>query len=179
MQSSLSLRNLPYLYEDPAESRLLTLRDGTTAQVRIAVPEDLDSLMDFVSRLSPESLRQRFLSLSVPAPEQIAILCKNTDPRMGVTLIVTRIHSDAAHIIATGSYQAKNASSAEVAFAVSDAFQGKGLGSLLLERLALLAVRHGFTVFWRLPALTIWPCTMFSGTPASSLKNDRNTVRLK
>jgi acetyl coenzyme A synthetase (ADP forming)-like protein len=31
---------------------------------------------------------------------------------------------------------------------VADGFQGKGLGTLLLERLALLAVRHGFTHFW-------------------------------
>jgi predicted CoA-binding protein len=50
--------------------------------------------------------------------------------------------------IATGSYQAKGERTAEVALAVDDAFQGKGLGTLLLERLALLAVRHGFTHFW-------------------------------
>jgi acetyl coenzyme A synthetase (ADP forming)-like protein len=35
-----------------------------------------------------------------------------------------------------------------VALAVADDFQGQGLGTLLLERLALLAVRHGFTHFW-------------------------------
>ena len=32
--------------------------------------------------------------------------------------------------------------------AVDDAFHGKGLGTLLLERLALLAIRHGFTRLW-------------------------------
>ncbi|MEK7267884.1 MAG: bifunctional GNAT family N-acetyltransferase/acetate--CoA ligase family protein, partial [Nitrospirota bacterium] len=37
---------------------------------------------------------------------------------------------------------------AEVAMAVDDAFHGKGLGTLLLERLALLAIRHGFTRLW-------------------------------
>ena len=32
--------------------------------------------------------------------------------------------------------------------AVDDAFRGKGLGTLLLERLALVAVRHGIQHFW-------------------------------
>ena len=50
--------------------------------------------------------------------------------------------------MATGSYLATKSGTAEVAFAVEDALQGKGLGTLLLERLALLAVRHGFTHFW-------------------------------
>jgi len=53
-----------------------------------------------------------------------------------------------ARIIATGGYVARDESSAEVAFAVDDEFQRKGLGGLLLERLALLAVRNGFVRFW-------------------------------
>jgi GNAT superfamily N-acetyltransferase len=32
--------------------------------------------------------------------------------------------------------------------AVDDRLHGHGLGTLLLERLALLAVRHGFTRLW-------------------------------
>ncbi|MEK6618316.1 MAG: GNAT family N-acetyltransferase, partial [Nitrospirota bacterium] len=47
-----------------------------------------------------------------------------------------------------GSYWAKDEHTAEVAMAVDDAFHGKGLGTLLLERLALLAIRHGFTRLW-------------------------------
>ena len=39
---------------------------------------------------------------------------------------------------------------AEVAMAVDDSMQGKGLGTVLLERLALLAVRNGFSQFWAL-----------------------------
>jgi Acetyltransferase (GNAT) family len=35
-----------------------------------------------------------------------------------------------------------------VALAVDDAFRGKGLGTLLLERLAVLATGRGFTHFW-------------------------------
>ena len=32
--------------------------------------------------------------------------------------------------------------------AVDDAFHGKGLGTLLLERLALVAIQHEFTRLW-------------------------------
>ena len=52
-------------------------------------------------------------------------------------------------VIATGSYlPAERKHTAEVAMAVDDAFRGKGLGTLLLERLALVAVRHGIQHFW-------------------------------
>jgi len=47
---------------------------------------------------------------------------------------------------------ARDLVSAEIGFAVNDALQGKGLGTLLLERLALLAVRNGFQ---HLSALTM------------------------
>src|SRR5262249_45714487 len=95
-----------------------------------------------------ESRRRRFFSLSTPQPDLIARLCDNSNPRAGLTLVVTRGEVEERRIIATGSYLAKDERTAEVALAVDDEFQGKGLGTLLLERLALLAVRHGFTCFW-------------------------------
>ncbi len=49
--------------------------------------------------------------------------------------------------IATASYLAVSDRVAEAAFAVDDRFQGKGLGSMLLERLAVIAARHGFERF--------------------------------
>lgn len=43
---------------------------------------------------------------------------------------------------------AHDETTAEIALAVDDAFQAKGIGSLLLERLAVLAVRYGLRRFW-------------------------------
>jgi len=65
-------------------------------------------------------------------------------------MIVSRLVGGAPRIIATGSYIACDETTADVASAVDDEFQGKGLGGLLLERLALLAPRHGFVRFWAL-----------------------------
>jgi len=65
-----------------------------------------------------------------------------------LTLVVSSCGKDGPSIIATGSYIAQDKRTAEVAFAVEDAFQGKGLGTLLLMWLARLAVRNGFTHLW-------------------------------
>jgi acetyl coenzyme A synthetase (ADP forming)-like protein len=101
-----------------------------------------------VDRLSPESKRHRFFSESAPPAEVIDSLCDSSDPRSKLTLIITRVWEGVLRIIAAGSYLAKDEHTAEVAMAVDDAFHGKGLGTLLLERLALLAIRHGFTRLW-------------------------------
>ena len=49
--------------------------------------------------------------------------------------------------VAIASYIAINSKVAEVAFAVDDRFQGKGLSTLLLERLAIRAAQNGFEKF--------------------------------
>ena len=150
MATPIRPRFVPPPYQDAAAAGRLILRDGSTADLRLAGPEDQELLRSFFTRLSPESRRRRFSSLAVPRPELIAGLCATGDPRSCLTLLVTRLSAGMPQVIATGSYVADSAgaTTAEVAFAVDDAFQGKGLGTLLLERLALLAVRHGFTRFW-------------------------------
>jgi acetyl coenzyme A synthetase (ADP forming)-like protein len=130
------------------EQGRLILRDGSTAVVRVAQKEDGEALRAFFKHLSPEARRRRFFSASLPSPELITALSDSSDPYAALTLIVTRTWEGESRIVATGSYLAKNERTAEVAFAVDDAFQGKGIGTLLLERLALLAVQNGFTRFW-------------------------------
>jgi acetyl coenzyme A synthetase (ADP forming)-like protein len=138
---------VPALARDGAAPDFFTLRDGPTVQVHPAGPKDCKGLEDFFKRLSPESRWRRFFSASPPSPEFIAALCNGGGPSQQVTLVATHTEGGEPHIIATGSYQARDARTAEVAFAVADAFQGRGLGTLLLERLALLAVGQGFTHF--------------------------------
>ncbi len=144
---------LPPPYQDSAESGRVILRDGTTAVIRIATPEDREALTGFFSRLSPESKRRRFFSFADPGIKVIDSLCDSSDPTSKLTLIVVRIVTGAPSIIATGSYVVQNEKTAEVALTVDDAFQGKGLGTLLLERLALLAVRNGIVRFWAITSI--------------------------
>jgi acetyl coenzyme A synthetase (ADP forming)-like protein len=147
MHTAVHPRYVPPPYQEAAESGHLILRDGTIAQIRLARPEDRDALRTFFGHLSPESRRRRFFAMVTPGPELIASLSDNSNPRRALTFVVSRTSETGFAIIATGSYYAKDDQTAEVAFTVADASQGKGLGTLLLERLALMAVRNGFIRF--------------------------------
>ncbi len=142
---------------ESGESGRLVLRDGTVATIRLARPEDRNDLRAFFDRLSPESMRRRFSSATRPPADFIESLCAFTDPRSKLTLIVTRMQKDTPRIIASGSYFAHDEKTAEITMAVDDALQGKGLGTLLLERLALLAARHGFVRLWAVTDLANQP----------------------
>jgi acetyl coenzyme A synthetase (ADP forming)-like protein len=139
---------IPPLETDPTESGSLLMRDGSTAAIRPTEPADATLLQEFLSRLSPESRRHRFFSESIPSADAVAGLCDSSNPHSQLTLIVTRTWNGKPRIIAAGSYWAKDQHTAEVAMAVDDLFHGKGLGTLLLERLALVAIRHSFTHLW-------------------------------
>jgi RimJ/RimL family protein N-acetyltransferase len=148
MASAVRPRFVPPPFQDAAEQGRLILRNGSTATIRLARPEDAEALRVFFDGLSPESRRRRFFSVGPPLPELITSLSDSSDPRSALTLLVIRTAEGGPRIVATGSYFAKDERTAEVAFAVDESFQGKGLGTLLLERLAVLAVRNGFTRFW-------------------------------
>src|SRR5688572_25549287 len=139
---------IPSFEIDHTESGSLIMRDGMTAEIRPAEPTDVPMMQQFIDRLSPESRRHRFFSESPPPSDSIAALCHFPNPYSQFTLIVTRVWDGKAHIIAAGSYWVRDGQTAEVAMAVDDRFHGKGLGTLLLERLALVAVRHSFTHLW-------------------------------
>ena len=149
MKTPVRPRYLPPPYQDAAESGRLILRDGTTAQIHLALGR---KIVTPCGHSSSGCRPNRGAAASSPwrprAPSSVKTLCDASNPRSALTLLVTRAHNSASRIVATGSYLAKDESTAEVAFAVDDGLHGKGLGTLLLERLALLAVRHGFTRFW-------------------------------
>jgi len=141
-------RYIPIPYQDSPHAGRLILRDGTTATIQIAQPDDKDALREFFARLSAQSKRQRFFALTTPNDKLLDSFCDSSQPRLRVTLIVTRMTNDTRRIVAAGSYVARDDISAEVAMAVDDQLQRKGVGTLLLERLALIAVANGIQHFW-------------------------------
>ena len=143
-------RYLPHPYQDSPESGRLILRDGTTTTIRIAQPADRESMARFFASLSKRANLQRFFSFAQPSAQLVESFCDNSEPRKRLSLIVTRSSNSSSRIIATGNYIARDETTAEVAMAVDDRFQGKGIGMLLLERLAVLAASHGFRRFWAL-----------------------------
>jgi hypothetical protein len=77
----------------------------------------------------------------------VRAFCDPSDPRKQLSLVVTRSSRGGLRIIATGNYVGIDENTAEVAMAVDHAFHGKGIGTLLLERLTLLAVSQASISF--------------------------------
>lgn len=129
----------------PAERRAdVVLRDGSTATIRPVRPDDEGALLRFYQSLSSESRYMRFFSGAVNLA-QAAAISSHVDYRERYGLIAT-IGADEA-VVATGMYLKTASDRAEVAFAVGDAYQGHGLGTLLLGQLAEFAEQAGVAVF--------------------------------
>jgi len=131
---------------DDAAERVV-LRDGSVATLRPSRAGDAAALKQFFRSLSPESRRRRFFMPSEPSDALIGRLCDSTDPARALTLLAIRIVDGEARPVAVGSYLSEGPAVAEVAFAVDDRFHGRGLGTVLLERLAASAIAHGFRRF--------------------------------
>jgi acetyl coenzyme A synthetase (ADP forming)-like protein len=134
------------LAEYPSEFELdVVLRDGETVQVRPITPSDGPLLVDFFERMGPESRYFRFFRVkqSLP-PEEVAFFTTvDYDTRMALIVL------DGESMVAVARYDREGAGSkeAEVAFAVADDQQGRGIGTELLQLLTSHARQNGVEQF--------------------------------
>jgi acyl-CoA synthetase (NDP forming)/GNAT superfamily N-acetyltransferase len=119
------------------------LRDGRTAHIRPIRPDDAERLVDFYSRVSPESKYLRFFSSMPKLSKRDVERFTHVDHVKRVAFVMTL----SERIIALGSYEADDLDKAEVAFLVEDAQQGRGIGQLLLEHLAQAGRERGVQRF--------------------------------
>jgi acetate---CoA ligase (ADP-forming) len=119
------------------------LRDGSTLRLRPPAAEDADALVDFFSGLSEHSLYLRFHGFPVLGPKLVEpVLDPNWDERGAL------IGSLDGRIVALANWvKLRDPRAAEVAFAVGDEFQRRGIGTRLLERLAARAAEAGVEEF--------------------------------
>ena len=124
--------------------RYVVLSTGATLFLRPVKPSDRQALVALHADLSPESAYLRFLGLR---PDLASLLNRMVDVnyRSDVTLIAEA----EGRIVAVASYfgSAAHPNRAEVAFTVSDRWQGLGIGTLMLERLAPIALEAGIEYF--------------------------------
>ncbi|MEO8480855.1 MAG: GNAT family N-acetyltransferase [Acidobacteriota bacterium] len=132
--------------EDENAGRCL-LRDGTVVTVRPTEPVDLSRMEAFFHALSPDSLYQRFFRAGTPSRTFVAPWCDPSQPQESFTLVATRRDAGGEQFVAVATYVRTVTGVAEVAFAVSDHYQGKGIGTALLERLVLVGAHNGFATF--------------------------------
>ena len=124
------------------------LRDGGTLRLRPPGSEDAEALLGFFSGLSERSLYLRFHG--APTVQAVA---RRAVPRAGLgrARAPSSARSPAAdgeQIVALASYaRLRDPASAEVAFAVADDQQGRGIGTRMLEQLAERAAAVGIERF--------------------------------
>jgi acetyl coenzyme A synthetase (ADP forming)-like protein len=117
------------------------LRDGSSVRIRASHPTDESAIVAFLEGLSEESRRLRFrtdsVDLGATARHWSGIDCEDC-----CVLAVV-----GGEVVGQASYERLAADRALVAFTVTDSFQGRGLGTLLLKRLAEAADEDGVAVF--------------------------------
>ncbi len=121
-----------------------TLADGTKVLIRPIGPQDAAAERAFIESLSPESRRNRFLGqVSHPSDEFIHQLT-DIDYINDVALAAIAPEGAGYRIVGVSRYAVDTSRKAcECAVVVADAWQGKGLGTALMECLKTLAAERG------------------------------------
>jgi RimJ/RimL family protein N-acetyltransferase len=127
--------------------RGLTLRDGTRVRMRPIRPDDAPRLVAAYDRLSRDTRYQRFFSVMRRLPPDWARFLATVDGARRFALVV-EAPGDPDTLIAVARYEpAAEPDTAEVAFVVQDAWQGRGLGALLFRDLLAAAEANGIHRF--------------------------------
>jgi acetyltransferase len=122
-----------------------TTRSGVHCLLRAIRPEDADALQRFVRELSEESRYFRFLStMAELSPAMLARFTQIDYDREMAIVAVIREETGLDRIIGVARYLLNpDAVTSEFALAVADEYQGKGIGSALMKRIAAIARERG------------------------------------
>ncbi|MBV8571142.1 MAG: GNAT family N-acetyltransferase [Acidobacteriaceae bacterium] len=122
-------------------AKQVMLRDGTAIHIRPIRPEDEPSLIRFHSTLSDESVYKRYFSpMNLESRidhERLVRMCFiDYDRQMALIAEAANASGGPREIVGVGRLiKMLETNEAELAFLVSDAFQGRGIGSELIQGL--------------------------------------------
>jgi len=128
------------------------LRDGGAIHIRALCPTDKRRLLEFSAHLSPQSIYFRFFAPKKRLSDRELVWLTELDFFRHVALVATLGRGDEEKIIGVGRYAAAAAEpvpprSVELAFVVLDEHQGRGIASLLLANLLIVAKQNGIREF--------------------------------
>lgn len=140
-------KNSVITYPSQHETQVL-LKDGSTILLRPIRVDDARSWLGFVSRLSLENKYLRFLHTSKEMNLDDAIRFCTVDYHDRFAFIAEALREPNRDIVGAGQYyRLPGHHSAEVALAIEGSYQGRGLGTSILEQLAEVARENGVDIF--------------------------------
>ena len=145
MDKQPSSENVPLPEPEP-----VMLRDGTTATIRPIRPDDAQRLQEGFTRLSAETIFFRFLDYRKELSDTEAAQLASVNYRTQMAFVASLEIDGVEHIIGVARYAVPDLTQpdpAEVAVLVGDRCQGRGLGTIVLDRLIKYARREGIRAF--------------------------------
>jgi GNAT superfamily N-acetyltransferase len=122
----------------------ITSGDGTKLHVRAIRPDDASGLIRFHESLSADSVYKRYF-FAHPTLSELEVerfTCVDNVDRLALVV------EHGEMLVAVARYErTPHTNEAEIAFVIADQYQGHGIGSLLLERLADAARTRGIKRF--------------------------------
>jgi acetate---CoA ligase (ADP-forming) len=122
----------------------VALRDGSTVHVRPVRAEDAPAVRAFLERLSPRSIALRFFCAFPDLDRAVRWATEVDQHRYGLVATSSTDRRVVAH--AGWERDPDRPDRAEVAFAIADAMQHNGLGTILLGQLIEAAAQAGVAV---------------------------------
>lgn len=133
-----------YPWEDECTA---TIADDVQVRVRPVRISDEERLQELFYRLSDESTYSRFMQYKKAHPHEEMQQLVDLDYEHSMALVVT-VDDETEQIIAMARYDLEPATNlADIAFVVLDAWQGKGIGTLLMKRMAEIGEKRGIGGF--------------------------------
>lgn len=131
------------------EPSIHRLADGTRVLVRPLVPADRAELVARYGELSSRSRRLRFVSAPAHLSERLLDHLFDVDYVDRHALVATLVDEPGAPSVGVARYlrSATDPKMADAAVTVVDAYQGRGVGTLLLTSLTEVAMANGVEVF--------------------------------
>ena len=124
-------------------SEFETLRDGTRVEIRAQRPDDRADMLDAFGRMGAQSRYTRFFSPKPGLSEAEIAHFMTVDFVDHVALVAVVEAAGGRQIAGAGRYIVSQPGTAELAFAVDDTQQGKGIASALIRHLVAIARAAG------------------------------------